>query len=160
MQLHYMMISPSCGLCVTKAQTLHNGVLHGMERPSITFDTLLRGTAGIHAQTYFVRKSTLFKYMDFDRYRKFRVWDYPIVLELINHCEFYCIGVYTAVYNRQTESVTRTQSRRSRFNYLMGNYRIKWHYIVKYGCKLTTLLYLIYRLTRDVYSIIFKRWTK
>lgn len=160
MQLRYMRLNPDCGLCVTKAQTLYKGVFHGMGYPNINFDTLLRGGANIHAHTYFVRRETLFKYMDFDQYRKFSVWDYPIVLELIHHCKFHCIDAYTAIYNRSEESFTRTNSRKRRFKYLLGNYKIRLFFIRKYGCRVSTAFYFIYKITRDLYSIIFKRWTK
>ena len=126
----------------------------------MSFDTLLKGKANIHAQSYLIRKSDFDKYVDFDSFvNRFNTWDYPIVLELIQHARFHCLDFYSAVHVINDESVTHTRSRIKRFKYIWGNYKIKLYYIHKYGCKLSTKFYLIYRAIRHIYSIGAKRWT-
>jgi len=165
-QVDYMESHSDCGLCFTKVYT-ETDELSPMALSADTinkrmsFDTLLKGRASIHAQSYLIRKSVFDEYINFQRFVDlgFHVWDYPIVLELIKHTKFHCLDFYSAVWVKGKESVTSTTSRRRRVRYLLGNYRIKWHYIKKYGCKSGTKFYLIYRIKRDIYSIIFKRWT-
>ena len=158
-QVDYMENHPDCGLCVTKCYTESNGNRTGMNLPSeITYDKLLRGNANVHAQTYMIRKSDFDKYIHFERFLKFNVWDYPIVLELIQHCTIDCLDFYSAVYNKRVESKTNSQLRLRRLKYILGTYQIRLYYILKYGCKFNTLLFLIYKFMRDIASIILKRW--
>jgi len=164
-QLDYMENNKDCGLCFTRVAieteektTLDIGTPTDHINKTISFDTLLKGNANIHAQSYMIRKSVFDEWIDFSKFLKFNVWDYPIVLELIRRTRFHCMDFYSAVFVKSKESATQTESRARRFKYVMGNYRIKAYYILKYGCKPSTLGYLIYRFTRDIYSVIFKRW--
>ena len=165
-QYYCMATRPWFGLCTTRVFTrsgndmLSEKISTDEINEKLSYNSLLKGTVPIHAQSYFIRKEVLDKYVDFSIFvkRKFNTWDYPIVLELINHTRFYCLGFYSAVYVKQVESTTRTVGRKKRIKYLLGNYRIKLYFIGKYGCQMSTLLYLFYKLVRDTYSIIFKRW--
>jgi len=164
-QVEYMDSHPECGLCYTKVHNSRDGKLSGSISAleinrNMSFDTLLCGKATIHAQSYMIRKSDFDKYIDFDMFvNKFALWDYPIVLELIQHINFHCLPFYTAVNVINNESVTHTNSRIRRIKYLKDQYKIKWYYIRKYGCKLSTIFYLIYKTIRHVYSVGGKRWT-
>ena len=164
-QVAYMEANKDCGLCTTKGYTEVDGKRYNMAgdvgsiNKNMSFDSLLKGNANLYAQTYMLRKSDFDKYIDFDMFsRKFNAWDYPIVLELIKHTKFHTLNFYSAVYTKNTESVTNTSSRLKRLKYILGNHKIKWYYILKYGCKLSTITFLIYRFTRDIYSVVFKRW--
>jgi len=165
-QVSYLDQNKDCGLCLTKVYTVIDDFWWGMNAPTdvinknMTYDNLLKGNANIYAQSYMIRKSDFDKYIDFDKFLKFNVWDYPIVLELIRHTKFHTLDFYSAVYTKNKESVTNTELRRKRFKYVMGNYKIKLHYILKYGCELKTFVYLIYKFTRDLLSIGAKRWMK
>ena len=165
-QIEYMEANPDCGFCFTKVMTEVDNNLTTMKQSAqfinnnISFDSLLRGNAHIHAQGYFIRRSTFEKYVDFRKFVRlgFRVWDYPIVLELIRHTRFHCLDFHSAVFVKSEESATQTRSRKKRAVIIYGNYRIKWYYILKYGCKLSTILILIYYLARRTYSLIFRTW--
>ena len=164
-QLRYMEKNPDCGLCITLVYTEKNGIRLLMPdadfvNANMSFDALLKGNAYINAQSYLIRKSDFDKYIDFDYFVKnFNTWDYPIVLELIKHARIHCLNFYSAVYTVNEESVTNTRDRKRRIKYLIGNYKIKWYYIRKYGCKFSTKLYLIYKILRNIYSVGAKRWT-
>lgn len=166
-QVAYMDAHPECPLCVTKVHTEVNG--HFLPPPpesfwsddNITFDNLLRGNAYIHAQSYMMRRSAFDKWVDFDLMAsRFHVWDYPIVLELIRHGRFHRLPIYTAVYVKNTESATNTNGRRKRLRHILGCYKIRLYYILKYGCRPSTGLYMAYRFARDIASIILKRWNR
>jgi len=162
-QYKYMEEHPECGLCITKVYTLKNGELFGMPdanyvNANMTFDSLLKGSAHINAQSYFLRKGVI----DFNKIVNlgFKLWDYPIVLELIQNSRIHCLDFYSAVNVINEESVTHTNSRIKRIKYLYEQFKIKWYYIKKYCCKTSTRIYLIYRVIRHLYSIGFKRWNK
>ncbi|MFX0181964.1 MAG: glycosyltransferase family 2 protein [Candidatus Hodarchaeota archaeon] len=165
-QVSYMESHGNCGLCFTKAYTeidkerIPMSITANEINEKISFDSLLSGRANIHAQSYMIRKSTFDKHINFQHFidKDFRTWDYPIVLELIKHTKFHCLDFYSAVWAKNKESVTSTRNRIRRFKYLLNNYKIKSYYIKKYDCKSSTLLCLFYRIIRDIYSIIFKRW--
>jgi len=164
-QVEYMDSHPECGLCFHLVYDRRGDHLHKSKfaasyiNKNMSFDSLLRGNAFIHAQSYMIRKSDFDKYIDFDMFtRRFALWDYPIVLELIQHTKFHCLSSYYAVNVINEESVTHTKSRRKRIKYLWDQYKVKWYYIKKYGCKFSTKVYLIYRILRSIYSVGFKRW--
>lgn len=162
-QVEYMDNHLDCGLCVTKVFTKKENIITGIPdadfiNKQLTFDNLLIGNAYIHAQSYCIRKSTFDKYIDFSKFMRFYTWDYPIVLELIRHTKFHCLDFYSAVFVKNTESVTQTKNRTKRFKNIYGQYKIKLYYILKYGCKFSTILWLIYYLARRIYSLIFKTW--
>jgi len=164
-QVDYMENHRDCGLCLTLVYTEVDGKRYGIEvstdyiNKNMSFDSLLKGKAYIYAPSYLIRKSDFDKYINFDEFLKFNVWDYPIVLELIRHIRFHTLDFYSAVFTKNVESVTNTKSRIKRLKYVWGNYKIKWYYIRKYGCKPSTIIYLIYRAIRHIYSIGAKRWT-
>jgi len=164
-QVDYMNSNPGCGLCITKVYGKRGDDLKEMPsanyvNSNMSFDALLKGTAYIHAQSYLLRKSDFDKYIDFDFFvNHFNTWDYPIVLELIQYAKIHCLEFYSAVNVINEESVTHTRNRVKRLKYILGTYKIKWYYIKKYGCKLSTAFYLIYRAVRHIYSIGGKRWT-
>ena len=164
-QVEYMDKALDCGLCYTQIEIDNgSGVIKKdfdvmFLQSHITYDNLLKGNAYIHAPTYCIRKSEFDKWIDFEMFAKhFNVWDYPIVLELILHTRFHCLNFHSAVLVESKESVTRTRKRWKRLKYVSGNYKIRLYYILRYGCKLSTIFYLIYRFARDMYAIIFYRW--
>lgn len=165
-QIKYMENNKDCGLCITKVyiETIDEFLcmdISGNEiNKNMSFDTLLMGKANIYAQSYLIRKSVFDKHIDFQKFidKGFGIWDYPIVLELIQHTKFHCLDFYSAVFVKNAESITNTKSRKKRILYLLNNYKIKLYYIKKYNCKFSTKLFLIYKIMRDIYSIIFKRW--
>ncbi len=166
-QIEYMYTNPDCGLCYTQIEVDDgSGIIRkdfdvDFLRSHITFDNLLKGNAYINAPTYCIRKADFDKWIDFEMFAHvFHVWDYPIVLELIKHTRFYCLNFHSAVLTKSTESITMTRHRLKRLKYVLGNYKIKLYYMGLYGCKYSTILYLIYRFARDMYSIITKRWIK
>jgi len=169
-QVEYMENHHDCGLCITKVcegDTSQSAFYAVGEMPSaeyvnknMSFDSLLRGNAYINAQSYLIRKSDFDKYINFDMFvKRFRLWDYPTVLELIQHTRIHCLDFYSAVNVINEESVTHTKSRLKRIRYLKDQYKVKWYYIRRYGCKPSTMIYLIYRAIRHIYSIGAKRWT-
>ena len=164
-QVNYMDNHEDCGLCLTLVYTDIGNKRYNMKvsadyiNKNMSFDSLLKGNAYIYAPSYMIRKSDFDKYINFDKFLKFNVWDYPIVLELIKHTRFHCLDFYSAVFTKNVESVTNTRSRIKRLKYVYGNYKIKWYYIRRYGCKLSTIAYLTYRAIRHIYSIGAKRWT-
>jgi glycosyltransferase involved in cell wall biosynthesis len=167
-QYDYMILNPDCGLCITKVHTDINGkwksfpVTADFVNQNMSFDNLLRGNAYIFAQSYFIR-STIFEcYINYSKFIKlgFNAWDYPLVLELINHTRFYCMDFYSAAFVVHSESFTHTNSRVKRLKYVLNTHKIKWYFILKYHCKLNTATYVIYRLLRDIYSVIFARWNQ
>lgn len=164
-QTGYMDNNHDCGFSFTKVKTRIGDFIYGMTvdanyiNNNITYDNLLTGNAYIYAQGYMIRKSVFDKYIDFDKFLKFYVWDYPIVLELIRHTKFHCLDFYSAVFVKSEESITQTKSRKKRFKLITGQYRIKLYYILRYGCKITTIFKLVYYLSRRIYSLIFKTWT-
>jgi glycosyltransferase involved in cell wall biosynthesis len=163
-QFDYMEVNQDCGLCITKVHTKSGDVNYPMTvdvdhiNKNMSFDSLLLGNAYIHAQSYMIRKSVFDKYIDFRKFLHFYTWDYPIVLELIRHTRFHCLNFHSAIFVKSFESVTQTRSRIKRLKRVYGQYRIKLYFILKYGCKPTTILRLIYLAIRAIYSIIFKRW--
>lgn len=163
-QSSYMERHKDCAVCVTRAYTEINGIRNSVNvttdyiNDNMTFDNLLKGKGNIYAQTLMIRKSDFDKYIDFAKFLKFNVWDFPIVLELINHKRIHCLDFYSAVFTINTESVTHTRNRINRIKYKAGTYRIILYYIFRYGCKLSTIYFLMYRFIRDIYSITFKRW--
>lgn len=165
-QTEYMDAHPECGFTVTRVYTETNGKREGCPTAEeinhvLTFDDFLKGTSWIAAQSYCIRKSVFDEYVDFGEFVRlgFKMWDNPIILELIQHTKFHCLDFYSSVYTKNTESVTNTNQRMKRFKYRMNMYWIKLYFIWKYGCKMSTILYLLYRFVRDLYSIAFKRWT-
>jgi glycosyltransferase involved in cell wall biosynthesis len=151
---------------VTRAITEKDGVTKIMEQPieqlrkGLTYDNLLKGKANIHAPTYMIHTKTFNRLIDFSKFLKFNTWDYPICLMWIQTMPIHYLDFYTAYFVIGGESVTNTRSRIRRFKLIMGYMRIKLYFIFKYGCKWSTALYLVYKETRNIYSIIFKRWQK
>lgn len=163
-QVAYMDRFPDCGLCTTLVFTedgddsLPVPVSADYINEHMSFDALLRGSAFIYAQSYMIRRNALEEHVDFSEFLKFNTWDYPIVLDLINHTRFHCMNFYSAVYVKNQESATNTRRRVRRLKYILGNYRIKLYFIRKYGCKFSTLVYLVYKFARSLISIVLKRW--
>lgn len=152
---------------VTKAITERNGKRLYMEdysicdlRKNLTYDNLLKGKANVYAQTYMIHTETFNKLIDFSKFLKFNVWDFPICLEWIQHEPISYLDFYTAFYVIDGESVTATCSRIKRLKLIFGYFKIKLYFVLKYGCRLSTFGFLVYKMARDIYSITFKRWNK
>lgn len=151
---------------VTRAVTEKDGVRKYMGTPigelrkNLTYDNLLKGKANIHAQTYMIHTKSFDRLIDFSKFMKFNTWDLPIVLQWTQTMPIHYLDFYTAYYTIDGESVTETKSRLKRFKLKYGYLKIKLYFILNYGCKLSTLFYLAYKETRNLYSIIFRRWQK
>lgn len=124
----------------------------------VTFDKLLIGKAYIFAQTYMIRTSKFREYIQFEKFLKFHTWDFPIVAEWLQHEPIIMLNIYTAVYVKNEESTTNTRSRLKRLKYIVGSYRTRLYFIMKYGCKFSTIIILTYRFFRHLLSILLKRW--
>jgi glycosyltransferase involved in cell wall biosynthesis len=166
-QVDYMDQNSDCGLCVTRVYTeKRQGELIPMSanietiNKNLTFDNLLRGNSYINAQSIMIRRSDFYKYIDFEKFirLKFQVWDLPICLTLIQHVKFHCLDFYSAVFVKKVESVTQTKKRIRRLKYILGQYWTRAYFICKYGCRIDTFLYLVYKFIRDIASVILKRW--
>lgn len=160
-QVDYMESHPLCGAVFTRAIINENGVdsLSTLPPKYLDFDMMLRG-GHMFSPTQMIRMDCL-KYFWRDYKRKgFFIWDYPMYLYLTRYFEIGYLDDVTAVYRKQIGSFTNTHSRRRRLTLILGMLRIKIYYILKYGCKLSTIGYLVYRFARDIYSVIFKRWYK
>ena len=151
---------------VTRAITMRNGEREYMNKSieelqeGLTFDNLLRGQASIFAQTYMINTNKFREIINFHNFLKFNVWDYPIVLRWIKHEPIKYLDMYTAYFTIDGESVTNTNKRIKRLKYILGYHKIKWSFILKYGCKFSTITFILYKFARDIYSVIFKRWNK
>mgnify|MGYP001171414088 FL=1 len=169
-QTEFMNANLKYSLCITKVMTQNEGsnelipmdVDANFINRVISFDTVLMGNAYIHAQSYLLRASYFYRNIDFYDFCKkgFKLWDLPIILQLVKDFHIYCLDFYSAVFYKQKESVTNTHSRIKRLRYILAVNKIKWYYVKMYGCQSTTKFYLIYKFMRDVYSIIFGRWYK
>jgi len=166
-QVDYMDANPDCGFCTHRVLTSKNGAIVDNSLPCdkvngvISFDSLLRGNASLYAQSYAIRKSVFDKWINFDMFAKrFSVWDYPLVLELIKRTRFHQLDFYGAIFVIDGESVTNTDSRKKRLKLILGYAKIRLYYVLKYGCKLSTLVYMAYRFTRDCLSVCMRRWNK
>ena len=166
-QVEYMDKHPDVSLCISKVYTQYEGSeeLIPMEVDAsyvnrvMSFDSLLIGNAYIHAQSYLLRASS-FGCVDFNEFceKGFKLWDLPIVLELVKKTKFHCLDFYSAVFYKQKESTTNSRSRLKRLKYILAVNKIKLYYVKKYGCQSATKFYLICRFMRDILSIIFRRW--
>jgi len=169
-QTEFMNANLKYSLCITKVMTQNEGsnelipmdVDANFINRVISFDTVLMGNAYIHAQSYLLRASYFYRNIDFYDFCKkgFKLWDLPIILQLVKDFHIYCLDFYSAVFYKQKESVTNTHSRIKRLRYILAVNKIKRYYVNTYGCQSTTKFYLIYKFMRDVYSIIFGRWYK
>ena len=166
-QIDYMDANPDCGISTHRTKIQKNGKIIDSSLPSesvngvISFDRLLRGNAYLFAQSYCIRRSTFDKHIDFSFFvRYFFVWDYPIVLELINHTRFHQLDFYGAMFIIEGESITNTKKRIKRLKLILGYAKIRAYFIFKYGCRLSTIGYLAYRFARDIMSIIMRKWYK
>ena len=167
-QADYMDSHPECGLCTHRVATETNGKYVAYSpRPDevngfISFDSLLKGSLPIYAQSYCIRKSVFDKYVDFDGFcrKGFNVFDLPIVLELIRRTTFFQLNYFGAVFTKDGESITNTKKRAKRLMLILGYMKIKLYYIFRYGCKPSTVIYVFYKFTRDLLSVCFHRWDK
>jgi len=126
----------------------------------ITFDKLLCG-ACIPSPTIMIDGDLCRHIIEQDDYAKFYYWDYPLYLFIALFSDFKrYTEVVTAVFTKQIESHTQTVFRGKRWKYILGTLKIKLFFIRFYSCKFSTLLFVMYRFIRDIYSVIFKRWNK
>lgn len=161
-QFDYMENNPLAGACFTRALIKNfDGTEEETTLPPayLNFNTMLKG-GHMFSPTMFIR-------LDFLRYfwrtlegKRFFIWDYPIYLYLTYYFGVGYLNDITAVYRKHQESFSNTRLRKRRAKYILGLIRIKKYFILKYGCKLSTLCFVIYRFVRDIYSLIFKRWYK
>ena len=167
-QVEFMDSHPDVGMCFTRVITEKDGV-RSYDNTSIeelnkglAYDNILKGNARIYAQSYCIRKSDFDKYVDFDKFVKLKmcVWDFPIAITLSKHTKLAYLDDTTAVFTIAGESITHTHSRIKRLKLILGYHWIRLYFIFKYGCKISTFFYLVYRFFRDLYSVCFHRWDK
>ena len=160
-QVDYMDAHLECGLCHTNVCVILDGVYTYPETPrELTLDMILRG-GYIFAVTVMIRAS-LFPQADFQKAIDLRIWspDYYVWIRYLHMSKLYKLEDVTAVYIVYPNSYSHTQSRTKRLKLVIIVAWFRAYFIYQYGCKLSTVLYLIYRLARDIYSVIFKRWYK
>lgn len=126
---------------------------------TITYDSLLKKNPIVSSTICF--RATLFhKLCPFHSWLNLITQDYPILLSFAKHSQIKTNRDPFKGYNFQETSYMHTKSRGRKTKLVFGILKIKLHFIRKYGCKPSTLIYVIYRLLRDIYSIVFKRWYK
>ena len=84
----------------------------------------------------------------------------PLYLYLAWFYQVACLSDVTAVYRKLPESFSNTRRRGRRLRYVLGIVRIRWYFMLKFGCKPSTVLWVLYRFTRDMLSIVLRRWYK
>ena len=159
-QYDYMEENPFCGACFTRAVIRNydnSETISALPPKYLDFNTMLKG-GHMFSPTMFIRLDCLKYFWNTIERRKFFIWDYPIYLYLTYYFKIGYLKDITAVWRKHKESFSNTRLRKRRIKYVFGLLRIKKYFILKYGCKFKTLLFVIYRFIRDVYSIIFKRW--
>ncbi len=167
-QVDYMDSHLDCGICYTKTYTDVGEKRYLIGYSSkylddhLTFDDILRGRSEIHSPSMMIRKSCFDRHIKFEGFIKWRmfVWDLPIVLTLVKHCNFHYIDSYSAVWSKLPESFTQTRSKRKKLKLVFGYSWIKLWFVLRYGCKPSTLIYLIYRFFRDIISASLGKWNK
>jgi glycosyltransferase involved in cell wall biosynthesis len=167
-QVDYMDSNQDCGICYTKTYTEIGYQRYLMGHSSnyldshLTFDDILRGRAEIHSPSMMIRKRYFDKFVKFEKFIKWGmfVWDLPIVLTFVKHCNLRYIDSYSAVWSKLPESFTQTRSKRKKLKLVFGYSWIKLWFVLRYGCKPSTLIYLIYRFFRDITSASLGKWNK
>ena len=161
-QVDYMEENPLAGACFTRAIIKNwNDIEQETTLPpnKLNFSVMLKG-GHIFSPTMFIRLDCLKYFWHTLKNKRFFIWDYPIYLYLTYYFSVGYLDDITAVYRKHEESFSNTKLRKRRIKYIFGLLRIKKYFILKYGCKLSTLSYVVYRFIRDIYSLIFKRWYK
>lgn len=164
MQFRMMENNPGFAACISyfgirrgEETTFHAPSL-GEVYDKLNYDSLLKGSSIIAAQTYFMRREVVLPIINSTWYSKMYVWDFPLMLELLKNREVGFLSTTTAVFRIDGESYTNTRSRIRRRKWLYGQWRIRLHFVLKYGCKRETAVFLVYRMARDIYSLVFGRW--
>ncbi|MGB4817633.1 MAG: glycosyltransferase family 2 protein [Saprospiraceae bacterium] len=159
MQVDYMEANPEMGMCFTEAFARSEKGYYPVinNKPSLTYDQLLRRTAFVNITNMF--RIDILKQLNPDVFKKLWIYDYPLFLIYSIFSKIGYIPYVTGVFLLTSpESTTRTRSRSKRFKLLYGKYKMVWWFIMMYKPKPFTYLFLVYKLTRDIYSTIFKRW--
>jgi glycosyltransferase involved in cell wall biosynthesis len=101
------------------------------------FEPLLTGKFFINSLTVCFLKSNFDSYVDFDEFIKagFTYEDLPTWLELARHTQFKYLNESTATYRILNNSLSRPQDIKKKFMFLDEQYKIKKHFIAKYGVK-------------------------
>jgi glycosyltransferase involved in cell wall biosynthesis len=159
-QFDHMEANEDCIMCFTDIET--NGKL-GKFHEKTDYNQMLRG-ACVPSPSVMLRNVTQLNkpiislFIKNSPYKDFVIWDYPIFLFFaLNGRVDYLKGV-TAFWTSNEESVTRTKSRGKRFRYIWGMFKIKMYFIRYSMCRLSTLMYILYRFGRDIVSIILRKW--
>jgi glycosyltransferase involved in cell wall biosynthesis len=149
-QLNIFKSDPRVGLI---AQSTKPGI------KNVTYDTLLRGNP-LCASTMIFKSATFRLLCDFDKWTRwgFITQDYPILLEFAHNSKIHVQPEVFQGYTPCEESVSQTKRRWRRLNIVLRVFLIKAYFILRYGCKPQTLLHVTYRITRDLLSVILKRW--
>lgn len=160
-QVDYMDLHSECSLCHTNTLTMTDKWEDQTKvfDNEVTYDSMLVGGT-VYILTAMIRASHYNGIMHKFIKLHMNSWDYPLVLHYTRCGKIYKLEDFCAVYMIYTESYSHTHSRIKRVRVMGGVYWVRLYYIIKYGCKPSTFFYLIYKFTRDLYSIIFKRWYK
>jgi glycosyltransferase involved in cell wall biosynthesis len=160
-QVEYMDKNLNLGASFTRATIKNENSIIVTQLPpkELNFNTMLKG-GYMFSPTMILRASSLINFWGVFASKNFFIWDYPIYLYLSKITQIGYLNDVTACWVKAVESFSNTQTRRKRIRYVFGLLRIKWYFITTYGCKLSTLGFVVYKFTRDIYSIIFKRWYK
>jgi len=161
LQAKYMQLNSDCGLCVTDCIVLKKGYLiPKVLKQKLNYANLLTGNF-LFACTFYLKKEliNIDLLSELDR-KNIALWDYALALDIAKRSKIGHIKHFTATYSINGTSATHTENRLKRAKHILKVNQLRLMFINKYGCKWSTKWYLIYKFTRDIYSIIFKRWTK
>jgi glycosyltransferase involved in cell wall biosynthesis len=159
-QYDFMEANPDVGLCFTEAfaktETGVYPVING--NPSLTFDQLLKRTAFV-CNTMFFRIDILKNNIKPETFKKLWIYDAALILHYSIISKISYIPIVTGVFLLTTpESTTRTKKRIKRFKLLFNKYKMIFWFLQRYRAELFTYLFLIYKICRDVFCTILKRW--
>jgi glycosyltransferase involved in cell wall biosynthesis len=90
----------------------------------------------IIALTACVELSLVRKFIDFEEYQKlgFIMEDYPVWLELSNHTKIGYLDESLVTYRIHKKSIRNTENAAKLFEFLESTYKVKNHFITRFGC--------------------------
>jgi glycosyltransferase involved in cell wall biosynthesis len=137
-------------LCYTGWKSDH-GVYHGKVFQG--YDDILKRNPICASTAMFVNVKGLM-----DSFRHFNLQDLPLWLWMSRHGGAICLPGITTYRNVELGSYSVTKSKVKRLKYVLGIIRIEAYFILRYGCKPSTLAYVVWHQARNLTSTILGRW--
>lgn len=161
-QVDYMEAHPRCAACFTAVEVRDDDgrPLYVAAGGRADYELFLRGGAPLMSPGVMFRADLIMPLLNLIERKRFFIWDYPLYLYLAWFYQVACLSDVTAVYRKLPESFSNTRRRGRRLRYVLGIVRIRWYFMLKFGCKPSTVLWVLYRFTRDMLSIVLRRWYK